>query len=175
MADPHSDPALEFLDQSDATRVHLDPDGCPAPLRPVGIFAGRPNSNNHRFSLVILRSDEAPSPSVIRRAWKWWQGGKYIESVMIAIHGEEATLWGPQREDPPVWPKLKVSELQTLCEEILRQFGPDQALRFLQDALPQLGSNLAGILNQGMLSLTRWRQAANGVTTGPMRNARRRV
>ena len=163
MARTHHDHTTGFLAGTDTPRRHLNGEGCPPQLTPEGFFLGKPNIWNARLEITLFGAGQRPSGETVRRAWNWRGRDSAAPVVMIAIHGERATLWGPQREDPPVWSDLPVEAVERLCIEILRQLGPEQALRFLQDAMPQLGGSLAGILNRGMLSLhaletsRRWR------------------
>ena len=130
MADASNNQAANFLQDIEAKRERFNPESCPPDLHPIGIFVGKPNSNNHRFRVAVLCADNYPSKQMVLTAWNWWQSGGYIESIMVAIHGDTATLWGPQREDPRIWRNLPFEAVERLCIEVLRQPGPESSLRF---------------------------------------------
>ena len=54
--------------------------------------------------------------------------------------------------NPPIRPGLDLGQVERMCREALAQPDRNAALRFLNEALPSLESELPGVRNEGLFS-----------------------
>lgn len=72
--------------------------------------------------------------------------------LFVASNGVEVLLCGPKGDEPPVYERLDLGQVERLCREALAQSDRHAAERYLRDALPALESPLPGLRNEGLLS-----------------------
>ena len=88
--------------------------------------------------------------------------------LLIVGHGDDrdghVTLCGPVGESPPLVPDLEISQVERLCAAALAEPSRHAAVRFLAAMLPEVGSDLPGVRNSGLLATQELR---HGVPTRP--------
>jgi hypothetical protein len=137
---------MAFLDDINPRRIQLRdrPN-----LRPTGLYLGQ---GNLALEIVTLSGTGEPSPPALKDAWRERLAGRAVPLLLVAIHGDRATLCGPAGEDPPIRPGLDLGQVERMCHQALAQPDRNAALRFLNEALPSLESELPGVRNEGLFS-----------------------
>lgn len=136
---------INFLDDHTPRRVALTP---PAGLKLRGLFLGQGNLG---LEILVLDADAEPKLTALRQVWKDRLAGRATPLLAVALHAGTATICGPAGEDPPMR-RIEAKQAERLCLRALAEPDRNAALRFLQDALPSLESELPGIRNEGLLS-----------------------
>ena len=137
---------MAFLDDLSPRRIQLRerPN-----LRPLALYLGQ---GNLALEIVSLSGTAEPSPPALKDAWRERLAGRGVPLLLVAIHGDRATLCGPAGEDPPIRQPFELGQVDRLCRQALAQPDRNAALRFLNEALPTLESELPGVRNEGLLS-----------------------
>ena len=126
--------------------------GFPVSLSPVGIFAqDAPNG----LEVALVQSAEKPLTADLRTAWTRRKGNRASPVLVIAVYptdmGNQVALCGPV-EPPAVYPDVELHQAERLAETALNEPNRHQATRMLLAALPELGSDLTGLRNMGLLA-----------------------
>lgn len=126
--------------------------GFPASLSPLGVFAqDAPNG----LEVALVHSAKKPLATDLRTAWSKRKGNRASPVLLIAVYptdiGNQAALCGPV-ETPAVYPEVELHQAERLAETALNEPNRHQATRMLLAALPELGSDLPGLRNMGLLA-----------------------
>jgi len=134
-----------FLDHHVPVRARLT---LPAGLTMRGLYLGQGNLG---LEILALDAEAEPTPGTIWRVWKERLKGRAAPLLAVALHGDRALICGPSGENPPIR-RIEAQQAERLCIRALGEPDRNAALRFLQDALPTLETELPGIRNEGLLS-----------------------
>ncbi|MXZ23465.1 MAG: hypothetical protein F4Y80_01140 [Caldilineaceae bacterium SB0665_bin_21] len=126
--------------------------GFPVSLSPLGVFTqDAPNG----LEVALVQSAKKPLAADLRTAWSKRKGNRASPVLLITVYptgmGNQATLCGPV-ETPAVYPEVELHQAERLAETALNEPNRHQATRMLLAALPELGSDLPGFRNMGLLA-----------------------
>ena len=142
----------EFLSEREPV-TWVAPQGFPVSLRPAGLFV---QDAPHGLEVVLARAGRKPSAADLRTAWAKRRAGRVSPVLLVAVyqtHGESrAALCGPAGEQPAVHDDIEVSQAERLAAVALDEPNQHAATRFLLAALPELGSDMPGLRNVGLLA-----------------------
>ncbi len=120
------------------------------PFAAVGLALGQGASP---LEVVVASTTAPPDATALRSAWKARNAGRAAPLLLVALHGERASLCGPAGDDPPAYLELDRGQVERICREALEQPDRHAALRALRDVLPSRESDLvAGLRNEGLLA-----------------------
>ncbi len=120
------------------------------------VLLGRHGVN--RLELVVGEFDHKPTPTALKAIHKSRHGNRPSPVVVIGIHGDRAWLCVPgaavegESADVLVLDAIETSQAERLCRAILEEPNEHAALRRLASALPNLGSEIPGVSNRGMMA-----------------------
>lgn len=119
-------------------------------LSPVGLYIG-PGALG--LEVAVYRSDTRPSAVTLQGAWRARRGARAAPVLIVALHGEKASLCGPTGEDLPVHVDKDAGAIERLCISSLKLPDRHAALVFLAQALPSLDTSAPGLRNEGLFAL----------------------
>ncbi len=151
---PGGDAGASFLEGA-ALRPVASPSA--SALRNCVLALGQGNAP---LEVLVAEAGSPPSATTLRSAWKARSAGRAAPLLLIALHGERASLCGPAGDDPPSYLDLDRGQVERICREALEQPDRHAALRALRDVLPSLESDLAGLRNEGFLATHELRAGA---------------
>jgi hypothetical protein len=153
-----------FLQDHDPRKWSV-PAGAPKSLTPTIFFLGK---GDHALEVALARSRTRPRADDVRALWRARQRRRPSPLLLIVGHGDDGdghvTVCGPVGESPPLVPDLEVSQVERLCRAALAEPSRHAAVRFLVSMLPEVGSDLPGVRNSGLLATQELR---HGVPTRP--------
>lgn len=154
--------ADDFLAEHEP-RMWAHAEGSGDGLRPRLYFLGR---GEHALEVAVAEAGIRPKADAVRALWHGRQKRR-PSPVLLVIgypqHGRErVTVCGPVGENPPVVPDLDVSQVERLCATALAEPTRHAAIRFLVGMLPEVGSDLPGLRNAGLLAT---QELTHGVPT----------
>jgi hypothetical protein len=153
-----------FLQDRDP-RKWSAPAGAPKALTPTIFFLGK---GDHALEVALATSRTRPRADDVRALWRARQGRRPSPLLLIVGHGDDGdghvTVCGPVGESPPLVPDLEVSQVERLSAAALAEPSRHAAVRFLISMLPEVGSDLPGVRNSGLLATQELR---HGVPTRP--------
>jgi hypothetical protein len=127
-------------------------------------FLGR---GEHALEVAVAEARARPKADSVRALWHGRQKRRPSPLLLVVSypdHGEyRVTVCGPVGDNPPVVPDLDPSQVERLCSAALAEPSRHTAVRFLLGILPEVGSDLPGLRNAGLLAT---QELKNGV---PMR------
>ena len=142
----------EFLSEREPV-TWVAPQGFPVSLRPAGLFT---QDAPHGLEVVLARAGRKPGAADLRTAWAKRRAGRVSPVLLVAVypvHGEWRTaLCGPAGEQPAVHDDIELSQAERLAAVALDEPNRHAATRFLLAALPELGSDMPGLRNVGLLA-----------------------
>ena len=142
----------DFLSEREPV-TWVAPQGFPASLRPAGLFV---QDAPHGLEVVLATAGRKPSAADLRTAWEKRRAGRVSPVLLVAVypvHGEWGTaLCGPAGEQPAVHDDIELSQAERLAAVALDEPNRHAATRFLLAALPELGSDMPGLRNVGLLA-----------------------
>ena len=146
-----TDVLSEFLPDRDPVAWRTG-DGFPPAWSPVGVFAqDAPNG----LEVALVQCAGKPRTADLRTAWSKRKGNRASPVLLVAVYpavnGHQAALCGPV-ETPAVYPEVELHQAERLAETALSEPNRHQATRMLLAALPELGSDLPGFRNMGLLA-----------------------
>jgi hypothetical protein len=125
---------------------------------PASITAGQVflQEADYGLEVAVGESIRRPSSADMRRAWKARQGGR-PSPVLVAVGyptptGSQIALCGPAGEEPAVYFDLDQSRVERLAGAALAEPTRHAAQRCLLRLLPEMESDLPGLLNAGLLA-----------------------
>ena len=132
-----------------------------------GLFVGQ---GANAVEVAVAETERVPAGGALLDTWKHRRGGRAAPVLLVVLHPEGAALCGASGEEPPVYPRADLGQVERLCQEVLKQPDRHAALRFLAQVLPSLETALPGLNNEGLLALNElqhgtperqdWRDAA---------------
>ena len=140
----------EFLQDLEPRRWDL-PAGAPKSLKPTILFLGQ---GAHALEVAVALSKDQPRADEVRALWRARQGRRPSPLLLVVGQGTgtRVTVCGPIGEAPPLIPDLEVSQVERLCSAALAEPTRHAAVRFLAAMLPEVGSDLPGVRNAGLLA-----------------------
>ncbi len=135
----------QFLEDYVPVRVQLK---LAAGLELRGLFLGQ---GNQALEVLAVVAATPPKFETLRKLWTERLGGRAVPLLLVALHGDAASICGPTGDKPPIR-QIEVAQAERLCRKALAEPDRNAALRLLHDALPTLETDLAGIRNEGLLS-----------------------
>jgi hypothetical protein len=141
-----------FLVDRDS-RTWTAPAGVPKSLTPNNFFLGH---GDHALEVALATSEGQPKADDVRSLWRARQGRRPSPLLLVVRHGGESvdrvSVCGPVGESPPLLPDLEMSQVERLCAAALDEPSRHAAVRFLLAMLPEVGSDLPGLRNSGLLA-----------------------
>jgi hypothetical protein len=149
-----------FLEDLDS-RTWRAPDGAPRAITTSAVFLG---AGDHALEVAVATAAARPKADDMRKLWHARQG-KRPSPVLLVVgypeHGEaRVSVCGPVGEQPPVIHGLEVSQVERVAAAALAEPTRHAAIRFLVAMLPEVGADLPGLRNSGLLATQELR---NGV------------
>jgi hypothetical protein len=120
-------------------------------FEPIGLALGE---GAYALEVAVVRSTGRPSTTDMRAAWNLRLNGRPVPLLLVALYDGEtkATVCGPSGQNPPVYHDLEQQQVERLCRTALREPDRHRAYNLLQDLLPEVGSTIPGLLNEGLLA-----------------------
>jgi len=142
----------DFLVDRDPRRWKAS-DGMPASIKPRQVFL---QEADYGLEVAVAEAAKRPTSADMRRAWKARHGGR-PSPVLLAVgypsaEGTAAAVCGPTGEDPPVHFDLDLSLVERLAATALAEPTRHAAQRCLLRLLPEVESELPGLVNSGLLA-----------------------
>ena len=119
-------------------------------FQPAGLFLG---NGAHAIEVAVACCLAAPARTALLETWKHRRAGRAAPVLLVVFHPDGAALCGASGEEPPVYPRADVGQVERLCREVLGQPDRHSALRFLAQVLPSLETALPGLNNEGLLAM----------------------
>lgn len=142
----------DFLADLDPRRWTA-PDGTPKSLTTAGLFLG---GGDHPLEVALATSPHRPKAEDARKLWHARQGKRPRPLVLIIGYpdhgGTRLTVCGPVGEQPPLLNDLEVSQVERLAAAALAEPNRHAAIRFLVAMLPEVGADLPGVRNTGLVA-----------------------
>jgi hypothetical protein len=128
-------------------------DGMPSTVRPRAVFV-QPVDNGLEIATAMARS--RPTSADMRKAWKGRHRGRACPVLLVAVYekGDEvvAALCGPSGDEPPVHTDVELSRVERLAATALAEPSRHAAQRCLLRLLPEVDTDLPGLVNSGLLA-----------------------
>lgn len=129
------------------------PDNMPSKIEPGRVFV---QDTDFGLEIAIATSANRPTVADVRKAWKVRHGGR-PSPVLLAIGYQTPTgplvaICGPSGEDPPVHLDVDPGRVERLSDTALSEPDRHAARRCLLRMLPEVESDLPGLLNSGLLA-----------------------
>lgn len=118
-------------------------------VKPLGYYLGKGSGG---LEIVLYSSVAKPTGKALQRLWRGRLSGRAVPLLTIILYLDKAALCGPTGTEPPVYFNVDREFLDRICSAALEQPDKHTALRYLQMILPQLGSALPGVVNEGFLA-----------------------
>jgi hypothetical protein len=150
----------DFLADLDA-RTWRPPEEAPGSITPRALFLG---AGDHALEVALATAAGRPKSDDIRKLWHARQGKRPSPVLLIVGYPERGdkrvSVCGPVGEQPPVIHGLEPSQVERLAAAALTEPTRHAAIRFLVAMLPEVGADLPGLRNSGLLATQELR---NGV------------
>lgn len=148
----------DFLADLDPRRWTPQPGGASA-IAPKVFFLG---SGDHALEVALATSAHRPAADEARALWKLRQGGRPSPLLLIVGYeshaGPRVAVCGPVGEHPPFVADLDPAQVERLAGAALAEPSRHAAIRLLVAMLPEVGSDLPGLHNSGLLATQELRQ-----------------
>lgn len=129
------------------------PPGTPSGLLPQLFFLGE---GDHALEVALATSQHRPRADDVRALWKLRQGRRPSPLLLVVAYEEHdrvrVTVCGAVGENPPLVGDLEPSQVERLAEAALAEMNRHAAVRLLVAMLPEVGSDLPGLRNNGLLA-----------------------
>lgn len=130
-------------------------------IRPRHYFLGR---GEHALEVAVAEAGSRPRADAVRALWHGRQRRRPSPVLLVVGYpragGAHVLVCGPVGETPPIVADLEVSQVERLCATALAEPTRHAAVRFLVSMLPEVGSDLPGVRNAGLLAT---QELAHGV------------
>jgi hypothetical protein len=142
----------EFLVDHDP-RTWAQPGGQADGIQPRYYFLGR---GEHALEVAVAEARSRPRADDVRALWHKRQRRRPSPVLLVVGYSREGNehvvVCGPVGENPPVVADLEVSQVERVCATALAEPTRHAAVRFLVAMLPEVGSDLPGLRNSGLLA-----------------------
>ena len=128
-------------------------------LAPAGLFVG---NGANAIEVAVATTANAPSRGALLETWKRRRDRRAAPVLLVVLHPDGAALCGASGEEPPVYPKADIGQVERLCREALKQPDRHAALRLLAQVLPSLETALPGLNNEGLVALNELQHGTPG-------------
>ncbi|MCL4197716.1 MAG: hypothetical protein KJZ69_09525 [Phycisphaerales bacterium] len=119
------------------------------PFTQIGLAIG---SGSLALEVLFCQAATTPTDGDLHAAWKERQGGRATPVLIVAFHGQHASLCGPSGPEPPTQRHIDPGQAIRLCREALSLPDRHAALHFLADTLPTIETALPGLRNEGLFA-----------------------
>ena len=147
-----------FLADRDPRRWSA-PKGTPLGVAPEVLFLGE---GDHALEVALATSRHRPKADDVRALWKLRQGRRPSPLLLVVAYEDHddvrVTVCGPVGENPPLVADLEPSQVERLAGAALAEPSRHAAVRLLVAMLPEVGSDLPGLRNSGLLATQELRQ-----------------
>jgi hypothetical protein len=130
-------------------------------LRARHYFLGR---GEHALEVAVAEAGSRPKADDVRALWHGRQRRRPSPVLLVVGYPragrDHVLVCGPVGENPPIVADLEVSQVERLCATALAEPTRHAAVRFLVAMLPEVGSDLPGVRNAGLLAT---QELAHGV------------
>lgn len=130
-------------------------------LRARHYFLGR---GEHALEVAVAEAASRPKADDVRALWHGRQRRRPSPVLLVVGYPragrDHVLICGPVGENPPIVGDLEVSQVERLCATALAEPTRHAAVRFLVAMLPEVGSDLPGVRNAGLLAT---QELAHGV------------
>ncbi|NQY81574.1 MAG: hypothetical protein HRT36_00665 [Alphaproteobacteria bacterium] len=138
---------MKFLDTTEHSPI---PFNTPVSgLERQSLFLGK---GNPALEVVVFTSTVKPTKDLIRSAWKKRRAGRATPVLAVVLHDDMVVLCGSIGQSPPIIWSKDFSQAERLCDAALNQPDRNAAIRYLDNAMPSLETELPGINNKGLLA-----------------------
>lgn len=141
-----------FLAEHDPRKWVTQP-GTPKSLAPATFFLGK---GDHPLEVAVATTAHRPKAEDVRTLWRvrW---GKRPSPVLLVVayedhDGPRVALCGPVGDNPPLLADLEPSQVERLAGAALAEPSRHAAVRLLVSMLPDVGTDLPGLHNEGLLA-----------------------
>lgn len=107
------------------------------------------------LEVLVVDAKVAPTSTDLRTLWKARRANRAAPVLVVALHGDLASICGPSGEQPPALRGIDIGQAERICRAALGQADRHAAVRFLTDVLPAVDPEdnpLPGIRNSGFLA-----------------------
>lgn len=154
----------DFLADLDS-RTWRHTEGAPRSITTHAVFLGE---GDHALEVALATSAGRPKAEDTRKLWHARQGKRPSPVLLVVGYPEQGetrvSVCGPVGEQPPVIHGLEVSQVERVAAAALGEPTRHAAIRFLVAMLPEVGADLPGLRNSGLLATQELR---NGVPARP--------
>jgi len=137
---------VKFLSTRELRPLEFEGDGIHR-LRGIALGQG-----NMALEVVVCEARNCPTSTQMRNLFRKRQAGRATPVLIVVLYGESAAVCGPVGDDPPCYTDLDVALLDRTCNVALSEPDRHAALRFIKVALPDIGSPIPGLRNEGFLA-----------------------
>lgn len=121
-------------------------------FEPIGLAIGE--GGGYALEIAVVRSKDRPGATEMRTAWTTRLSGRPVPLLLVALYSDDskAAVCGPEGQQPPVYHDLDVDQVERICLTALQEPDRHRAFIMLQDTLPEVGSRIPGLHNEGLLA-----------------------
>ena len=121
-------------------------------FEPIGLAIGE--GGGYALEIAVVRSKDRPGATEMRTAWTARLNGRPVPLLLVALYSDDskASVCGPEGQQPPVYHDLDVDQVERICLTALQEPDRHRAFIMLQDTLPEVGSRIPGLHNEGLLA-----------------------
>lgn len=139
---------MTFLEDVELRSLSFSTD---TPFEPVGLALGE---GAYALEIAVVRADNRPTTTDLRTVWNVRAGGRPVPLLLVALYEDDtkAAICGPEGQQPPVYHDLEADQVERICLAALEAPDRHRAFTMLQETLPEVGSKIPGVLNEGLLA-----------------------
>ena len=121
-------------------------------FEPIGLAIGE--GGGYALEIAIVRSKDRPGATEMRTSWTARLNGRPVPLLLVALYSDDskAAVCGPEGQQPPVYHDLDVDQVERICLTALQEPDRHRAFIMLQNTLPEVGSRIPGLHNEGLLA-----------------------
>jgi hypothetical protein len=121
------------------------------PFKPIGLALGE---GSYALEIAVVRSGSRPTATDLRSVWNVRSGGRPVPLLIVALYANDtkSAICGPEGQPPPVYQDLEINQVERICIAALETPDRHRAFTMLQETLPEVGSKIPGVLNEGLLA-----------------------